>query len=247
MANPKYPRYVTVYDVLLKDIQSGRYQVGEKLPGENELAKSFNVSRNTLRQALLLLNEDGYISMRQGKGTLVLRDQTERGRELDSLNDPLVSLAVDRVDRVETQIEIRKISPLNQEIFGLDASKLLVLVKTTCVCGEDRVGCGLSFIPYDIFAERRIPLDNMERIRAFYLELLARESLDTATHLRVVEARDLVAQLLGVSSRQTLVMLDEEIHDKKGGVLLTQKLFFLPNRYDFTFTRRNERMGGGTP
>ena len=244
MSKSKYPRYVSVYDALLSDIQSGKYPAGCKLPGENELAKYFEVSRNTLRQAIMLLHEDGYVFMQQGRGTFVLRNDLAKRGSLDSLADPLMTMAVEAVERVDTQIEIRKISPKNQEIYGLDASKLLVLVETVCFKGERAIGCALSFIPYDMFAAERVPLDDMERVREFYRRLLTQPGLTAESILRVVNAREPVTKLMGITAHQTLLMLDETIKGGGGGVLMTQKVFFLPDAYEMRFIRRNDRSGG---
>ncbi|MEK6190548.1 MAG: trehalose operon repressor [Carnobacterium alterfunditum] len=45
---------------------------GDLLPSENELVKTYNVSRETIRKALNLLLEKGYIQKLQGKGSVVL-------------------------------------------------------------------------------------------------------------------------------------------------------------------------------
>lgn len=48
------------------------YLPGDLLPSENELAKKYKVSRETIRKALSLLLENGYIQKQQGKGSIVL-------------------------------------------------------------------------------------------------------------------------------------------------------------------------------
>ncbi|MCA9766197.1 MAG: trehalose operon repressor [Carnobacterium sp.] len=48
------------------------YLPGNLLPSENELAKKYEVSRETIRKALSLLLENGYIQKQQGKGSIVL-------------------------------------------------------------------------------------------------------------------------------------------------------------------------------
>ncbi|WP_163653587.1 trehalose operon repressor [Listeria sp. PSOL-1] len=63
------------YDIYLKlenDIKLGKYAPGELLPSENEMAKYFAVSRETIRKALVLLLENGYIQKMQGKGSVVI-------------------------------------------------------------------------------------------------------------------------------------------------------------------------------
>jgi GntR family transcriptional regulator len=46
----------------------------EKLPSEQELSASLGVSRNTIREALKSLENDGIVSPRQGIGTFVIRN-----------------------------------------------------------------------------------------------------------------------------------------------------------------------------
>ena len=48
-----------VYGRLLEDIVSGRYEVGDRLPAETELAETFEVSRPVVREALNRLQADG--------------------------------------------------------------------------------------------------------------------------------------------------------------------------------------------
>ena len=62
-----------VYGRLLEDIVSGRYEVGDRLPAENDFALSFAVSRPVVREALTRLAADGLVSARQGVGTLIAR------------------------------------------------------------------------------------------------------------------------------------------------------------------------------
>ena len=51
--NVKIPLYVTVYETISEWLKEGKYKPGDKLPGENILAEQLNVSRGTLRQAMV--------------------------------------------------------------------------------------------------------------------------------------------------------------------------------------------------
>ncbi|MGE1061680.1 FadR/GntR family transcriptional regulator [Megasphaera paucivorans] len=48
-----------------------RFKVGDKLPNENDFSKELNVSRNTLREAIRILNTYGILEIHRGKGTFV--------------------------------------------------------------------------------------------------------------------------------------------------------------------------------
>ncbi|MFD8070040.1 GntR family transcriptional regulator [Streptomyces parvulus] len=64
----KQPKYRQVADALRREIDSGTYAPGARLPSESDLMKRFVASRNTVRSGLALLVSQGLISSSQGLG-----------------------------------------------------------------------------------------------------------------------------------------------------------------------------------
>jgi GntR family transcriptional repressor for pyruvate dehydrogenase complex len=62
---------VRVFESLYEMIVKGHFHRGQKLPSQEELAKQFGVSRNTLREAMNKLYAMGLLSSHQGIGTVV--------------------------------------------------------------------------------------------------------------------------------------------------------------------------------
>ena len=62
-------KYFTLMEELKEKIISGRIQPGEKLPSENQFTVQYSLSRHTVRKALSLLEQEGYIEACHGKGT----------------------------------------------------------------------------------------------------------------------------------------------------------------------------------
>ena len=56
---------------LQKEITEGKLKEGDKLPIEPELMKIFGVGRSTIREAIKMLLNRGYLSVQQGRGTFV--------------------------------------------------------------------------------------------------------------------------------------------------------------------------------
>lgn len=71
------PIYQTVYEKLRGDLISGVYTPGAVLPTETELEALYQVSRTTVRRAISILQSQGFISVRQGYGTVVLSNRPE--------------------------------------------------------------------------------------------------------------------------------------------------------------------------
>lgn len=78
LAGSREPRYVKLTKLLLQEIASGAYPVGELLPKEAELCESFGVSRTTVREALRILSEQGVVEKLHGIGTLVKNHEPRR-------------------------------------------------------------------------------------------------------------------------------------------------------------------------
>lgn len=66
------PLRVLVYEQLLELISQGKLPVGSRLPSEPELSRLLKVSRNVLREALILLEQDGVILNQRGVGRTVI-------------------------------------------------------------------------------------------------------------------------------------------------------------------------------
>lgn len=86
-AKIKQPKLADVIEDRIESmILDGSLELGEKLPAERELAKQFEVSRPSLREAIQRLESKGLLTRRQGGGTYVKEALREK------LTDPLFEL-----------------------------------------------------------------------------------------------------------------------------------------------------------
>lgn len=65
-------KFERIYHDLARDIDEGKYAVGDLLPSEKMLTDKYGVSRETARKALAILTDRGYIQRIMGKGSLVI-------------------------------------------------------------------------------------------------------------------------------------------------------------------------------
>lgn len=71
MMNDMKPKYQVIIDDIKSNILSGTYKVGEQIPTELALQESYNVSRQTVRKAILELSNEGFLRSEKGSGTYV--------------------------------------------------------------------------------------------------------------------------------------------------------------------------------
>ncbi|MDD3219855.1 MAG: FadR/GntR family transcriptional regulator [Lachnospiraceae bacterium] len=82
----------TLKNMIIKDQV---YQFGEKLPNENELSEKLGISRTTLREAIRILNSEGILVVKRGRGTFVtehLNQYVDSGIDMQDFSDVRIKL-----------------------------------------------------------------------------------------------------------------------------------------------------------
>lgn len=121
-----------VAEQLRQQIAEGVYTIGDKLPTEPELMKTFKVGRSSIREAVKLLVTRGVVQVRQGSGTFVaeasddnrgsinmsIADRTELDEVRKILDIAIVEKAVARrtekdIERMQSSLEARKANAKN--------------------------------------------------------------------------------------------------------------------------------------
>ena len=75
----------TILDGMIGAIKDGVWQPGSRIPGEQELASLFAVSRNSIRESVKILNSMGILYSRAGQGTFLSSDAIQQIVYLDFL------------------------------------------------------------------------------------------------------------------------------------------------------------------
>ncbi|WP_291279663.1 FadR/GntR family transcriptional regulator [Galactobacter sp.] len=71
-STPRTSKSAATLDVLRSRLTDGTWPVGTRIPGEHDLATELGVGRNTLREALRSLTNQGLLTARAGDGTYVI-------------------------------------------------------------------------------------------------------------------------------------------------------------------------------
>ena len=103
--NP-FPRYLQIRNLLLRRLGEG-FAPGDRFPTEHQLCSEFGVSRETVREALVGLEAQGFIERHRGKATTVVRlpDRTSDER-LTGLVEDFTELKLNtRADVVSADIQ----------------------------------------------------------------------------------------------------------------------------------------------
>ena len=73
--HPMSPRAPNIADKIFDDLKhqilAGALPAGSRLPGERDLAKRYNTNRNTLREAVRMLEQSDLVTVRHGQGVTI--------------------------------------------------------------------------------------------------------------------------------------------------------------------------------
>lgn len=110
-ANPT----TVVYENLKRRIEEGYYSPAENLP-EIDLATEYNVSRNTIKKALLMLEKDAFVTIEQNKGAKVRSYSKTEVLEFLELREELEGFIVRQAVPNFDEEHIQKLSDLLDEM-----------------------------------------------------------------------------------------------------------------------------------
>lgn len=116
-----------IVDYFIELIRKGYYKSGDKLPSQDELAKELEVSRVSIREAMINLQCKGIIDMKQGEGTFIKNNNLKNiinrtvNNSLLSINDKNNLIYLLEVRRIVEQhtIELAIIRSNKEELFIL--------------------------------------------------------------------------------------------------------------------------------
>lgn len=233
LQNENMPAYLGVYNSLYSDITKGIYLPGEHLPGETTLSEKYNVSRNTLRQALAILCEDGMIIKVQGKGTIVASRQ-QKSTE-DKITNPLLAMSKQQV--TSTILSYNYGVPTDIARDKLDLAPSDLVLACNCVFKSEDVAMGYSFtqVPAVYFDDLGLDASREDSIKELILNTLFRNTKNLNMTVKLVYANEIERSFLEIPL-QTPLLLIEAIHiSKTEQHLARNKFYFLPEYYHINF------------
>jgi len=78
MTKSENPKYLSISKEIIRRIESGELQAGDKVPSENELIRTYGISNTTARKSLLEVELNGWATRIKGKGTFVLNRSEDK-------------------------------------------------------------------------------------------------------------------------------------------------------------------------
>ncbi|WP_261810992.1 GntR family transcriptional regulator [Levilactobacillus humaensis] len=237
------PKYVQVYNQILKMIKQGQLIPGEKLPSEEVLRTEFDVSRVTLRTALSLLKEDGVLVSVHGKGHFIKRENNFSERGIESLDSPIFKSLTTPVTDREVYYHENLPSAFTDQLFHRSDEPYYTL-NIWYQNDDGNLANNLAIIMPETVKTFGIDLEDSASITQFLEKDLYQHAASSQLTVTVSE-RDRSTFRRAFVGRGPLVLMTEDVFGLNGQ-RLAQNKYYVPsdvfrttlNRYPIKFQNR---------
>ncbi|NHN32851.1 GntR family transcriptional regulator [Paenibacillus agricola] len=229
------PLYIQLKDVIVENIETGKWVYGDTIPTETELQKQYKISRITVRQAIGELVNSGILTRIQGKGTFVAAPK------LESIRPELTSFTRDMNERgFKTKSYVMDFSIENsnerlQRVFQIADTVKVTKIERIRLVSDIPIGIHTTYLNTSITPH--LQLDKY---------ILSDESLYSALHNEGVllgEAHETVEAVL--ADQQTSGYLDISVGSavlaltritrlQDGNVFEYSKMLYRADKYKYT-------------
>ncbi len=227
------PTYIGVYNSLYSDIVSGVYPENEYLPGEATLAEKYGVSRNTLRQALAIINEDGLIIRSQGKGTLVAPRNSRSGE--DKIQNPHMSLCKESIDSVQLRYNYGPPTNIAHERLQLSNSDIILACDTVYGVGPRVVGYSFTQIPTAVFPDMGIDMHGEDAVEQLVTSRVFEHAVRWDLTFKLIFANEMEVEFLRIPEGTPTSLIEAMFFDAADRPFARCKFYFLPEDFHLEF------------
>jgi DNA-binding GntR family transcriptional regulator len=223
---------------LRQRIRAGEWRPGERMPSEPELARRRTVSRSSMRAAITLLEEEGWVRRRHGSGTYVTHRPAlphDLGRNLSV--SALIAATGLEPGTVDSQAAAVPAPATVAEALGVQAGELVSSLRRVRTAGDRRVVDATDWVRMEHLGPEDMP-DGGSIYAA-----LAERGLDVdhgIAHLTPHNADGDVAERLHVPSGTLLLTIDQVDRTAEGEAVLVSREHHLADAFNFTLLRRGD-------
>lgn len=235
--------YQHIKQEIAKMIDNKLWKVGQKLPSEYELAKYFNVSRETLRAAIKLLEQEGKLLVKHGVGTFVIKPLPVIPSRLEFLQSTGTMIKLAGLAEEETKEMIGEVASTKEWAQALHMEEGAGVVKLERIRYADgeAVAYSVNIMPKHLVGDAFERVDFSGSLFGFLEEMCRIHIARADTELVVPLTKDKYVQRLQVDkTEQTPVILMKQLHYDEQNKEVLYSFDYLRNDV-FNFWIRRER------
>lgn len=231
-----------VRDDLVEQIRSGELLAGAQLPTESALMERFGVGRSTVREAVKLLVNDGFVDVQHGRGSFVTglaRLTPERPiTRFESVTEMMAALGYTVENRV-LSVEEREATSEEASELGLPAGGRVVRLERLRLHEDKPFVFSVNVLPRGVFAEADLDAIDWSVSIIELLDAAGREVVASSAHLRATPAPEaLIAN--GADAHDPWLLITETCVTGTGEPVLIAYDYHRGDAFAFNVLRRRQ-------
>ena len=230
-------------------IMEGKLAPDSQLPNEPDLSALLKVSRSTVRSALTILEQGGFIQRRWGVGTFISKNPpTYNNLNINSGVTQLIRSSGAEPGFVEFLISARPASEHVASRLSLEPGDPVVVLERVRLANERRVVFSLDILPKVLFRDRdgEIPLSEVEEylrenqsMYTYFRERLGMEIHHGVARIRPLTAEAYMAEKLAIPRGSSILHIEQVDIGNDGEPLALSDEYFVADAFTFYSYRSN--------
>lgn len=227
------PLYIQIKQIIKEKIMNGDLHHGDFLPAEIVYQEEYGVSRITIRQAIVDLENEGLVERKRGKGTSVIyqeRIEEDLSRVMSFTNELLQRGMVPGCKKAH--VEIIKSKQFLADLFGIKKGEELYCISRVRTADGQPV---VLFKTY-LINDHKMPMDDNEYNGSLY-ELMNKYGEETLTFnkekIEATLATIELAEALEIKEKSAVLKRTRIGYNKDKKVIEYTLSFYPANRYSY--------------
>lgn len=236
-----------VTEHLRKMIMNGELLPETRLPNEPDLSTHLNVSRSTVRSALAILEQGGFIQRRWGVGTFVTKNPpTYNNLSLNSGVTQLIRSSGAEPGSTELLLTKRPASERVSTQLSIELGAPTLVIERVRLANEQRAVFTVDFLPLSLFhlPGGELPLSELEEyiqehqsVYAFLRQRLSLEIHHGIAWIRPLSAEDYIAEKLQIGVGSNILHIEQVDFDANGEPMALSDEYYVADAFRFYIYR----------
>ena len=227
------PFYFQIKSILRARILSNKLKAGDLVPSEIDLSQEYNVSRGTVRQALLELINEGLIYRIRGKGTFVSEDVGLRELRFKGTIENLITSALEGRIKV---LEYKEVMPPPHvaKILRTGTKQMVFQMEVVFSSSKGATRYTIFYLPLHLgkMISRSEIKETTEMI------LLVEEKSNTKIHhahqsMNIALADARISEYLSIEQKTPIFVIEREYYARNRSPIYMSISYCRPDLYKF--------------
>lgn len=234
--NGATPLYIQLEEIIRDKIALGEWQVGDRVPSENELNAEYGVSRMTARSVLNGLANEGLVVRVSGKGTFVAEPKIETTSP--GVNGFRHQLEASTPQTVTKVISLQRQFPSSRvaKALGIGENEVVYELVRVRSSGSVVIGVLFSWMPVKLIPDFEMQDTASNRLTEILRKHYGLQAQRMEEQLESTYLNARVAELMGMEEGQPTLLLEDLSYTEGGMCFEFCRVYFRGDKVKLHFT-----------